>query len=155
MWKSVLAGLLALCACVLLQSQDLQWQSGSEDARAPRKELSLLSSSIRDNLMKLRQESAIMSEELTRLRNELTISENERKALEEQSRKLSDSLTNINRQLNSSYETITRYEMQLRHKKKVLGALAAALLVMIAGKLAGYWLYAKGIRVPRWLDILL
>jgi hypothetical protein len=31
----------------------------------------------------------------------------------------------------------------------------AVLLVMMAGKLTGYWLYAKGIKLPRWLDILL
>lgn len=89
------------------------------------------------------------------LRDDLKISQEELQTWKEQSTRLSDSLTSINEQLNASYETITRYEQKLRARTKVLVLLTLIVAVRLLLMLAGYALYFKGIRLPRWLDILL
>ena len=127
----------------------------SQDAQAHREGLTALSSSIRDGLENIRLQSSIISEELTQVRNELTLSEKERKALEEKSTALSDSLTNISAQLNSCYETMKLYEMQLKRQKKILLVMVIIFTILVALKVLGYYLYLKGIRLPRWLDILI
>jgi uncharacterized membrane protein YpjA len=38
---------------------------------------------------------------------------------------------------------------------KVVLVLALILVIRLAGMIAGYILYAKGVKLPRWLDILL
>jgi uncharacterized membrane protein YpjA len=38
---------------------------------------------------------------------------------------------------------------------KVVLVLAIILVIRLAGMVTGYILYAKGIKLPRWLDILL
>jgi len=122
---------------------------------AQQEELTNLSSSIKDSLLSIKQQSAIISAELTAVQKELEISESERKALEQKSTTLSNSLTNISEQLNNCYKTITRYEQQLKTRMKVIMTMGLVLLILIAMKLLGYFLYWKGIKLPRWLDILL
>ena len=67
----------------------------------------------------------------------------------------SASLTSINEELLSSYESIAVLEAQVSFRGKIVSILGIVFLVMILAKIAGYILYAKGVHVPRWLDILL
>lgn len=132
------------------------WPCFCQDAGQSRRgELEMLSSTIAGNLESLRRESEAMELQLTQLQETLSRSESERLRLEEQSSRLSSSLTLINGQLSDSYRTLTAYEERLRTQGKVVMALLAVLGVRLAGMVAGYILYAKGIRLPRWLDILL
>ncbi len=114
-----------------------------------------LSSSIAGNLQSLRLESELMVSQLTRLHETLSQSETERLRLEAQSRRLSSSLTLINRQLSDCYSTITAYEERLAARGKALAVMLAVLAARLVGMVAGYILYARGVRLPRWLDILL
>lgn len=140
--------------CLLLVFLLLSQPSFSQDAE-PQEELSQLSSSIASNLQSLRLESEAMAERLSRLSQTLQESESERRELEIQSSRLSSSLTAINEQLNDSYRTITAYEEKLRMQRRALSIMLVVLALRMAGMVAGYILYAKGIKLPRWLDILL
>jgi hypothetical protein len=57
--------------------------------------------------------------------------------------------------LNSSHELITTYKTKLGIAIKWVIALAAIVVIRILAMVAGYIIYAKGIKLPRWLDILL
>ena len=134
----------------------------SQDANLQEYQLTKTSDIISEKLMNLKQQSDSMSRELQLLTNRLettsnllSISENERKQLEIQSTNLSNSLQSINAELNSCYETITRYETKLKGLIKVLTILLSVIVIRLLGMVAGYILYAKGIKLPRWLDILL
>lgn len=113
------------------------------------------SSTIRGSLESIREQSRILSEELETLQGRLTASEEERTALREKSMELSSSLTSINEQLTASYANIERLETRLSESRRAAAALLAVLAVRLALMVAGYVLYAKGVRLPRWLDILL
>lgn len=140
--------------CLLLVLLFLLLPSFSQDAE-PQEELTSLSSSIASNLQSLRLESEAMVEQLSRLSQTLQQSESERKELEIQSSRLSSSLTAINAQLNDSYRTITAYEEKLRMQRVTLTIMLLVLGLRLVGMVAGYILYANGIKLPRWLDILL
>lgn len=140
--------------CLLLVLLFLSLPSFSQDAE-PQEELTSLSSSIASNLQSLRLESEAMVEQLSRLSQTLQQSESERKELEIQSSRLSSSLTAINAQLNDSYRTITAYEEKLRMQRRMLTIMLLVLGLRLVGMVAGYILYANGIKLPRWLDILL
>lgn len=114
-----------------------------------------LSSSIADNLQHLKLESEAMVRQLTLSHEKLLMSETERQRQEQQLMRLSDSLMNINEQLTDSYLTITRYEQQLIQRSKIIGVLLLVICARIVLMIVGYVIYAKGIYVPRWLDILL
>lgn len=125
-----------------------------QDARA-QESLAQQSLTIRDSLVSIREQSRALSEELANVRERLTVSETERTELREKSTALSASLTSISGQLNDSYRNITDLETKLRISIKVTVTLSAVLLALILLKIAGYVLYFRGVRVPRWLDILL
>ena len=55
----------------------------------------------------------------------------------------------------NSYLSIESLQSQLRARTKVVVVLGVIFGVMIALKIVGYILYAKGVKTPRWLDILL
>ena len=131
-------------------------------AQAQTPELDKLSSSINDELMSLKEETASlktallnMSKSLDNQSKILQLSETERKEWETKSTALSTSLQSINEQLNKSYEALTVYKHRLRQHQKALAIVAIILIVLLIGKGVGYYLYAKGIKLPRWLDILL
>jgi septal ring factor EnvC (AmiA/AmiB activator) len=134
----------------------------SQDVNPQEYQLTKTSYIISEKLMNFKQQSDSMSRELQLLTSRLettstllSISENERKQLEIQSTNLSNSLQSINAELNNCYETITRYETKLRGLIKVLTILLSVIVIRLLGMVAGYILYAKGIKLPRWLDILL
>lgn len=122
---------------------------------AQTKELSQKSSIIKEKLIDLKTNSAIVTEQLKTVSEDLTLSQNEAKQWKERSMNLSNSLTSINEQLNDCYTTITKQSSQNRLLMKVLIILIAILGLRTVGMILGYILYAKGIKLPRWLDILL
>lgn len=125
-------------------------------------ELDKLSLSINSELMSLKEETANlkaalfnMSKLLDNQSKVLQLSETERKEWEAKSTALSTSLQSINEQLNKSYENLTIYKHRLRQHQKALAALIIIFIILMAAKIVGYYLYAKGIKLPRWLDLLL
>lgn len=113
------------------------------------------SSTIKDKLQSLKNESDNMIFQLHELSQELQLSESQRKDQEVQLMTLSDSLMSINQQLTRSFENITRLEAKLHLKNKILSVLIAVLVLRTICMFAGFVLYIKGIKLPRWLDILL
>lgn len=117
--------------------------------------LNQTSSLIKNKLQDLKTESDYMRQQLTELSASLKTSDLEQQRLKQQSTMLSNSLMSINESLNSSYQTITRYEQKLKDKNRTLNILLAIVIIRIVTTVIGYGFYLKGIRLPRWLDILL
>lgn len=124
--------------------------------------LTALSSSIADNLQYLRTESRNMVNQLQTYELALQQStkkleefEKERQALVSQSKTLSSYLMNINEQLNDCYKTMTVYETKLQQRMRIIVALLTILSIRFVLVIIGFVLYAKGIVLPRWVDILL
>ena len=118
-------------------------------------ELTGLSSSIKGRLLSLKEESLAMRERLETLSRDLERSRSEASALAEELMMSSASLMNINEELITSYDSIARLEERVRTRTRVVIAFGVVFAVMIVLKIAGYILYAKGVKVPRWLDILI
>lgn len=124
--------------------------------------LTALSSSIADNLQYLKTESRNMVNQLQTYELALQQStkrleefEKERQALVSQSKTLSSYLMNINEQLNDCYKTMTIYETKLQQRMRIIVALLTILSIRFVLVIIGFVLYAKGIVLPRWVDILL
>ena len=124
-------------------------------APAQEKELTSLSSTIKEKLIDLKVSSALVTEQLNQVSEDLKASQNEASQWKELSTNLSNSLVSINEELNSCYMTIEKQEMQSKIKTKWITVLLVILIVRTIGMIAGYIIYAKGIKLPRWLDILL
>ena len=139
--------LLLCCVCSFVYAQDVQVNLEQE--------LAVTSSSISANLVNLKVQSETMKQLLMIQSERLERYEIDQKIWEQQSMELSSSLDSINNSLNSSYETITRYETKLKIQCRVLAVLLIAIVIRIISMLIGYILYIRGIKVPRWLDILL
>ena len=118
-------------------------------------ELTQLSSSIKDRLMTLKTESEVMKQQLSTLSESLKLSQEEQAKWEAQSTSLSNSLTSINEQLNESYTIIEQQKAKLSVRLKIVLTLVIVLVVRTLAMIAGFILYAKGVKLPRWLDILL
>ena len=124
--------------------------------------LTALSSSIADNLQYLKTESKNMVNQLQKYEltlqqsaKELEQLEKERQALASQSKTLSSCLMSINEQLNDCYKTMTVYETKLQQRMRIIVALLTILSIRLVLVIIGFVLYAKGIVLPRWVDILL
>ena len=145
--RKLCSALLLCCACSFVCAQDVQVNLEQE--------LAVTSSSISANLVNLKVQSETMKQLLMIQSERLERYEIDQKIWEQQSMELSSSLDSINNSLNSSYETITRYEAKLKIQCRVLAVLLIAIVVRIISMIVGYILYIRGIKVPRWLDILL
>ena len=146
-WRRFSAGLclFLLCSCFCFASQHvLQQQTLTE-----------LSSSFSSRLTDLKKNSVIVTEQLNQLSKTLESSQAEAAAWKEQSTRLSSSLVSINGELTECYQTITVYKTKLEHKTKIVTILLILLVIRFIGLFVGYYLYAKGIKLPRWLDLLL
>ena len=124
--------------------------------------LTTLSSSIANNLQYLKMESKNMVNQLQEYELALQQSakkleqfEKERQALVSQSKTLSSYLMSINEQLNDCYKTMTVYETKLQQRMRIIVALLTILSIRFVLVIIGFVLYAKGIVLPRWVDILL
>lgn len=111
--------------------------------------------SIRSKLIELKKESEHVTEQLRIVSESLTISQQRAKEWEETSKTLSESLMSINQQYNDCYEQLVTEKTKSRNLLKLNCALFVILVIRIMGMIAGYILYAKGVKLPRWLDILL
>lgn len=111
--------------------------------------------SIRDKLTSLKSESELVTEQLTQLSESLTASQKEAAEWEAQSTTLSESLTSINEQLNDYLLTIEKQDAKLKTSRKVIAACGLLMIAISLLKILAYALYLKGIKLPRWLDILL
>ena len=107
-----------------------------------------LSSTIREKLLLQRQELMSVQNELVSVQNDLV-------AAQEELMKSSSSLMSINEELMISYSRITILEKEAKQKTKVLLVLLLIVFIRTVCMLIGYILYIKGIKLPRWLDILL
>lgn len=96
-----------------------------------------------------------MTRQLETLSRNLTQSQSEAQEWRETSTKLSASLMSINQELNDCYTNLTRYEVKLRTRTRIIIILGAIILIRLLGTAAGFVLMAKGVPVPRWVDILL
>ena len=111
--------------------------------------------SIRDKLISLKANCEIVTEQLIQVSENLKLSQKEAEEWKQTSTTLSENLMSINEQLNDSYETITKLQVKIQQKNKILTWLIVILAIRIMGMIAGYIIYAKGVKLPRWLDILL
>jgi hypothetical protein len=99
---------------------------------------------------------------LTELQQDLTLSENQRSYYQATSERLSTSLNstielceNLSQNLDQSRLELAAEKAKVKTRNKIL--LWAGLIggVITLGKIAAFILYAKSVKIPRWLDILL
>lgn len=155
MWKrKILLVLLLVLFCFTLPFVSLA-QSSQDVPPQESIPLTEISSHIKQKLQDLKTQSQVINVRLDILSKNLETSEKERLELKEQSTKLSVSLMNINEELTRCYGDIERYKNTLEERTAILTCLAIFMVIRLVAVLIGYILYFKGIKVPRWLDILL
>ena len=86
---------------------------------------------IRNKLTELKSQSELVTEQLTRVSENLRISQEEAKRWEETSTTLSESLTSITQQFNDCYEQLAIEQTMNRQLKRVLICLISILGIMI------------------------
>lgn len=86
---------------------------------------------IRNKLTELKSQSELVTEQLTRVSENLRISQEEAKKWEETSTTLSESLTSITQQFNDCYEQLVIEQTKNRQLKRVLIWLTSILGIMI------------------------
>lgn len=147
MWKKELSCALfcLFCQVFVLPAAELQ------DV----KQLQTTSSNIQSKLQQLKTDSLCMSKELMQLSESLKVSKEEQIALKRQSMELSISLMTISEELTASYKTITSLEKSLAIKNKVVEVLIVIIVIRLTVMLIGFILYAKGVKLPHWVEILI
>ena len=150
-------GIALLSVLFLLASSSLLHAQATEEMT-----LTELSSTISRKLIDLKKNSAIVTEQLKTLSENLEQSQAEANRWKEQSMKLSNSLENITEELNRCYMTMNEYETTITKQKeklslriKIVWILIIILGLRVISMIVGFILCSKGISVPRWLDILL
>lgn len=118
-------------------------------------ELTKTSSTINGMLLDLKVQSSNMKEQLETVSENLKASEAELSLWKQQSMDLSRSLDSINNSLTHSYTIITNYESKIAMQYKILVVLLIIIVARLLTMIIGYILMFKGIKVPRWMDILL
>ena len=143
MWKKLFVLFLVTC---------LLWQVHASPVDDMLQETS---SSIREKLTDLKKSSEIVTEQLTLLSESLQQSQIEAAEWKEQSTTLSNSLMSMTEQLDDCYSVIQEKTLQLQQAIEVCAILITLLIIRIICMVIGFWLYIKGVKLPRWLDILL
>lgn len=118
-------------------------------------ELTKTSSTINGMLLNLKAQSSNMKEQLETVSENLKASEAELNLWKQQSMDLSRSLDSINNSLTHSYTIITNYENKIAMQYKILVVLLIIIVARLLTMIIGYILMFKGVKVPRWMDILL
>jgi peptidoglycan hydrolase CwlO-like protein len=143
----LLVGLLSVVLCKDVVAQD---------------KLTQLSLNINEKLVNLKQEMLSLQDDLIstqvllqRANSDLALSQTEREEQEAQLTKLYNSLESINEKLSDAYKTIDNYKNRLDIVQFWLMVGAIIIAIRIVSMIIGYILYFKGIRLPRWVDILL
>ena len=118
-------------------------------------ELTKTSSTINGMLLNLKVQSSNMKEQLETVSENLKASEAELSLWKQQSMDLSRSLDSINNSLTHSYTIITNYESKIALQYKILVVLLIIIVARLLTMIIGYILMFKGVKIPRWMDILL
>ena len=84
-----------------------------------------------------------------------TLSQSELEQFQSELIGLSSDLTTINRQYNDCYETLVKTDQKLKTKTKVVWILIIILGTRCISMIVGFILASKGVKTPRWVDILL
>ena len=88
---------------------------------------------IRNKLTELKSQSELVTEQLTRVSENLLISQQEAKKWEETSTTLSESLTSITQQFNDCYEQLVIEQTKNYQLKKIAISLITILAILIVG----------------------
>lgn len=143
--------------CSLLCS--LLWLSfplyAQQDAAPNELTLEELSLSIKEKLIALKVNSEVVTEQLRTQSEALKLSKEEAVKWETTSTKLSDSLKSINDEYNTLLLDYEKAKAKLETHTKINIALTLLIVLRFIAMMFGYVLYAKGVKLPRWLDILL
>lgn len=75
--------------------------------------------------------------------------------MEIRSSSLSRSLSDMTALYEKQSIDLIRFQTKLKTMTRVVVVLGIVLVVRYVGMVVGFVLYAKGVRLPRWLDILL
>lgn len=134
----------------------------SAQAAQPRdNQLTILSSNIKEELLNLKAESAIMRNDLDNTialllerSQDLKLSEDGRIQSQTELTALSSSFLNMSGRFNDSLTKAIQLEAKVKTRNRVLFWAGAVTLLNIAGKAVMLILWRKGVRVPRLLDIL-
>lgn len=118
-------------------------------------QLQTVSLSIQNKLQELKQEYNSIQTQLIEASSNLKISKEQQALLEQQLTSSSASLEAINQELNSSLAAIERYKQKTKNLLTISIVLLLVLVIRFCLMTLGFILYAKGIKLPRWLDILL
>ena len=117
--------------------------------------LTTQSSNINARLQNLKAQSLELTALCRTLNEALQKSRTEAATLQTKSTALSENLMRINQELTDCYENITRLEAQLKEETETTRTLGLIFGVLTLIKVVGFVLYSRGIRIPRWLDILI
>lgn len=147
MWKKVLFCFVLCSGLFCARYAHAEHQEKSQVAQ--------LSESIRGQFSELRTQRLLLENSITELQGELTLSESKRQELETQLSALNTASRNMTDLLESYSKRLTEYEIRLNSRARLIAFLIAILVARVLAMGAGYVLYAKGVRLPRWLDILL
>lgn len=143
--------------CSLLCS--LLWLSlplyAQQDAAPNELTLEELSLSIKEKLITLKVNSEVVTEQLRTQSEALKLSKEEAVKWETTSTKLSNSLKSINDEYNTLLIDYEKAKAKLETHTKINIALTLLIVLRFIAMVFGYVLYAKGVKLPRWLDILL
>lgn len=140
---------LLLCALPLLACAFLHAQQQQSEATL------ILSSQIKEQLSDLKTQRLLLEKSIQELSDELTLSEGRRLQLETELSDLNSSSLSMIGKLETYSKRLTDYEIQLRARARWIAVLLTILTVRTACMAAGFVLYARGVRLPRWLDIIL
>lgn len=121
--------------------------------------LSKQAMTIKESLADLKQQLKDMNTQCASYKKQLeslqTMSEEEQKRLNSQLTELSNSLMNTNERLSNSLESVMKLKQTVQLKNKVVSCMLTILIVLSIAKCIGIVLMLKGIKVPRWLDVIL
>lgn len=146
--NTLYARLLLLLFCLLLFCHHAVAQEQSETIQT-------LSSQIKEQFSDLKQQRRNLEDYILVLQSELEVSEMKQVELATALTDLNISSTNMIEKLSNYSQKLIEYEYKLAQRAKAIAWLLIILVIRLAGMVAGYVLYAKGIKLPRWLDILL
>jgi septal ring factor EnvC (AmiA/AmiB activator) len=117
--------------------------------------LTNLSLNIQLQLSEAKMHSANLLESLTGLKQDLTLSNEQRNYYQEISNELENSLQNTIQSCASLSQDLNQSRQDLAAEKAIVRVMMVIAGIIILAKIAAFMLYAFHVPVPRWLDIIL
>lgn len=127
----------------------------AQDVNQLDRTLTALSSNIQLQLNEAKAHSANLSESLTELRQDLTLSNEQRDRYQTISIGLENSLQNTIQSCETLSRDLNQSRQDLAAEKAAVRVLLIIAGIIILGKIGAFILYAFKIKTPRWLDIIL